>query len=1029
MRKILTLFFLSVSSVISYAQSLSLSLTQPPCNNDGIVTATFTGLVPPLTVYWQMMGQPMIVNPGVMSLTDQITNYSGSYLIVSVQDVNGATASNDLAAAPPFTYTVSSVNAICPSLGSATATVTGGLAPYTYNWYDIATSTTISTTNPASLPEGQYGVEITDANGCVYGTAQGMDSIYIENQAAFSLTMATTTANCTNGTATVTGITGSGVPPYTYLWSNGATTTSINSLMTGQYSVDVTDAIGCVAHANAYIPQSVQLNANITTTPTTCLQNDGAAISFGSGGMPPYSYTWSNGATTQSITGLAGGSYSVDLTDANGCIGTGYAFLSVATPITVTYAATPSSCTAPTGTATLTISNGTPPYTTVWNTFPVQTGATASGLPAGSYSFTVTDAVGCVKSGTVAISPVAVVNGTLSATTPSCIAANGALSVTASGGTAPYTYLWNNGGTTSAIGSLTAGAYNVTITDANGCTGFKYTYLNPSTPINLGLSTTQATCIFNNDGAALVVPTGGTAPYTYLWSNGNTTNNPTGLVSGNYYVYVTDANGCTKNAQAHVPYNAGNNSCYCTVEGTVYNDANGNCTQDVGEAGIKNIQMHLSGVGYAYTDTFGYYSFIVPSGTYTLSETVQTYYPLSGCQNNSITVNASATSGCTITNDFGNIINPIHSMHISSWHMGYPVPGNNYYLNTIITNEGTVTEANLMAGFKDDDQLLSPIFVPNTFYTGGTGNYYDIAPGVMSLAPAASQSIIKHYSVPTNIPMNTGLLFKDTVSYTSPMSNWLNDYTPWNNVSYYQPVVVSSYDPNFKEVSPKGIGNSGTIFPQDSVLEYMVHFQNLGTWYAQNIVVLDTLDADLDWTTLRPIYSSHDAEITINEDGVLKYEYKNINLPAKSQNELLSNGMFTYSIEMKQGLSNGTEFTNSAAIYFDYNAPVITNTTLNTLGWPTDVSEAVQSATENTFSLYPNPANGTFYAVVGSGEAASVSLNIVDMSGKLIMSKAVNVHKGSQAIAVDATSLAAGMYFVTLNTNGKVQTQKLVIMK
>jgi hypothetical protein len=1026
MRKIFTLFFLSAFSVYSYAQTASLVVTQPPCNNDGIITVNTTGFTPPLTVTWIMQGQAPIVHTGVMTTTDQITNYSGAYMSVEVTDGSGQAWDN--VSVSPFTYTTAMTPAICPSLGSGTVTVSGGLPPYTYNWYDINTNTSVSTANPASLPAGYYGIEITDANGCVFGTAQTLDSNIVEDIAPFNVTTATTVANCTNGSASVTGTPGTGVPPYTYLWSTGATTSSITGLVAGFYQVTVTDANGCAAQGYASVQQSIQIGANVTTTPTTCLQNNGALMTFGSGGMPPYTYQWSNGPTTQSQTGLPGGFYSVVVTDANGCSGEGYGFLSTATPITVTQVTTPSSCTAPTGSATLTISNGTAPYTTVWNTFPVQTGTAATGLSAGTYNFTVTDAVGCVRTGTVTIAPVTVVSGALSATAPSCIASNGAISVTASGGATPYTYLWNTGATTSGLTGIPAGGYNVTITDANGCVGHAYQSLNPTTPISIGLSTTNATCIYANDGAILAVPTGGTAPYTYTWSNGNTTNNPTGLGAGNYYVSVTDVNGCTKNAVNHVGYNPSNNSCYCTVEGFVYDDANNNCVQDLGELGIDNIQIHLAGFGYTYTDS-GYYSMKVPNGSYTLSESVQTFYPLSTCQNNSIAVNVTASSGCTITNDFGNSITPIHSVSVSEWQMGMAVPGNNYYLNTIIANQGTVTEANLIAGFKDDGQLLSPIFSPSGLYTAGVPDYYHITGGSLTLGAAGSQAITKHYNVPTNIPINTGLVFKDTVSYTAPMSNWLNDYTPWNNVAYYQPVVVSSYDPNFKEVLPKGAGTSGTIFPQDSVLEYMVHFQNMGTWYAQNIVVLDTLDADLDWTTLRPIYSSHDCEVTIDDAGILKYEFKNINLPTKGMNELLSNGMFTYSIETKPNLAMGTQFTNSAAIYFDYNAPVITNTTLNTLGWPTEVTNAVSSADDHTFSVYPNPANGLFYAVVGSSEDMKAELNVVDVSGKVIISKSVNVQKGSQAITMDASNLSAGMYFVTLNSNGKVQTQKLVIMK
>ena len=1026
MRKLLTLLLATAGSLASYAQSVTLSLTTAPCNNDGVVTANFSGLTPPLTVTWYVFGQPPIVNSGVMTTSDVLTNWAGGSVSVAVTDA-GSNQAYDGLQSYPMNYTVATTSAVCPTPGTATASVTGGTAPYTYVWWDKTTLTTVSTTNPASLPEGDYGITITDANGCVFGSLYEFDSIQVYDNFAMQVAITTVPANCSNGSATITGVTG-GTGPYTYLWSNAATTSAITGLMMGYYNVEVTDANGCDYTAYANVTQAVTIGANVTISPATCLQNDGSATSFGSGGMPPYTYLWSNTATTQTIGSLSAGNYSVTVTDANGCIGNGYANVFSSTPINVTYTTTPSSCTSPTGSATLTISGGTAPYTTVWNTFPVQMGITVSGVPAGNYAFTVTDAVGCVRTGVATIPPVNVISASFSQISPSCTTANGSLTVYPSGGTSPYTYSWSNSATTQTASSLQGGTHSVVITDAVGCTRTKSHYLLATTPITIGASTTPESCIFANDGAITVNPTGGTAPYTYSWNNGGTTSTITGLNDGQYIVSVTDVNGCSQTKYVTVPYNPNNNSCYCTVTGTVYNDANNNCTQDLGESGIPNIQMHLSGIGYAYTNANGDYSFIVPSGTYTLSETVQSYYPLATCQNNSISVNATASSGCTITNDFANTVATIHSVRVSSTHLIPPVPGNTYHLSAVITNQGTVTEAALMAGFKTDAQMPSPVFVPSTYYTGGTGGWYDIASGSVTLAPAASVSISKDYAVPTNIPLGTSLVFKDSTSYTASMSDWLNDYSPWNNVSYYQPVVVSSYDPNFKEVSPKGYGTQGTIFPQDSVLEYTVHFQNLGTWQAQNIVVLDTLDSDLDLTTLKPIYSTHPSQVTLTETGVLKYEFNNINLPAAMYNEVGSHGYFIYSIEVKPNLAQGTQFHNDASIYFDYNAPIVTNTTVNTLGWPQSVNTTASNAS-GTMALYPNPANNMFYAMISSEEDATADLTLVDVSGKVVVNKSLSVQKGSQTIPVDVSSLSPGIYFVKYANGVKSETQKLVIIQ
>jgi hypothetical protein len=1025
MRKTLTLMLLVWSSMTALGQTVTLTLTNAPCNMDGVVTANFSGFTPPLTVTWYTY-TGNIVNTGVMTTSDVLTNWAGGNVVVRVVD---AANNIDLTSIQsyPLTYGYTVVPAVCPAQGTITANIMGGTPPYTQVWYDQVTMINVGTTNPVSVPEGEYGIVVTDANGCVYGSPYNADSVLMWDSTSMQVAITTAPANCTNGSATITGITG-GTPPYTYLWNNSATTNSISGLMMGQYTVDVTDANGCDQTEYVNVPQSITIGANVTVSPATCLQNDGSATSFGSGGMQPYTYQWSNTATTQTIGSLSAGNYNVTVTDANGCIGNGYANVFASTPITVTHSTTSSSCTAPTGSATLTINGGTPPYTTVWNTFPVQTGVTVSGVPAGNYSFTVTDAVGCVRTGIVPITPVNIVGGNFSVTSPSCTAANGALSFNPTGGTAPYTYLWSTSATTQSISGLTAGSYNVAVTDAVGCTRYSLLYLSATTPISIGLSTTPASCIFTNDGAVTATPTGGTSPYTYSWSTGGTTNTISGLDDGNYWVHVTDANGCTKTNWTAVPYDQTTNSCYCTVTGTVYNDANTNCTQDLGESGIPNIQMHLSGVGYAYTNANGDYSFKVPSGSYTLSETVNTFYPLSGCQNNAIAVNATASSGCTITNDFANTVATIHSVRVSAVTVGAPpVPGNSYYLNTIITNQGTVPEAGLIASFKADGQFPAPVFSPSGYYTGGTNDYYTM--GATALSAGASLAIMKNYSVPTNIPMGTSVVFKDSASYTAPMSNWLNDYSPWNNVSYYNPIVLSSYDPNYKEVSPKGTGTQGTITPQDSVLEYTVHFQNLGTYMAQNIVVLDTIDSDLDLTTLRPIYSSHPASVTVSDAGELRYTFNNINLPAAMDNELLSNGFFIYSIEMKPNRPFGTQFTNSAAIYFDYNAPVITNTTLNTLGWPTNVNNTTNTTEGAGFSLYPNPANNMFYAMISSEVDASAGLSVVDVSGKVVVSKTLSLQKGAHAIPVDVASLTPGLYFVTYSLNGKKQTQKLVIMQ
>lgn len=1010
------------------AQSASFVLTQAPCNANGILTANFTGLTPPLTVNWYTAGGT-VTHTGVTSSSDVLTGYAGGPLWIYVQGANTSIDAS-FGGAPPLTYQASVTNGICPALSTASVVVAGGTAPYTYQWINAATSTVVSTANPAPLPDGNYQVMITDANGCAYGSIySGQDSmIYVHSEAPFNYTLSKTPANCTNGTATVSAITGSGVPPYTYLWSNGATTASISGLTAGSYSVTVTDANGCTRTKYVSVEQAITIGANITTTPATCTQSDGSLMVFGSGGTPPYSYLYSNGGTTQAQSNLPAGAYTVVVTDANGCFGNGYGYINGSSPVTATYTATASSCTAATGSATLSVSGGQAPYTITWGTFPAQSGTSASNLAPGNYPFHITDANGCVRTGVAAVPPVNIITANVTGTNATCTQTNGSITVTPAGGTAPYAYLWSNGATTATVNSLAAGSYSVAITDASGCSITKFRTVEASSPVNTGLASTATSCIFTTDGSIVATAWGGAAPYTYSWSNGQTTATATGLASGNYWLTVTDANGCVAHDYAHVSTGSGT-ACYCTITGTVYHDVNGNCIQDPGEPGIPNIQMHCSGNGYAYTNAAGVYTFHVPTGSYTLSETVQAAYPLAGCQSNAVTVNATAATGCTQTYNFANSLNPIHDIHISTWDNTLPVPGNSYSQTCIISNQGTVSESTVLAGYATDGQLNTPSFSPAGVFAGASTWFSTAGNTVPALAPAASQAFSVSYSVPTNIPMGTNLAFRDSAVYNGPMSGWVNDYSPWNNVNQHDAVVVSSYDPNFKQVNPKGIGATGNITHADSVLEYMVHFQNLGTYKAQNVVVIDTLDDNLDWSSVKPIYSSHVSKVEINEHGVMKYTFSNINLPAKMYDEPGSNGMFTYTAKLKPNLPLGTQIWNTAGIYFDYNEPVITNGVVNTLAALSSVNNP--AAIERlAFMLYPNPARTGFTTVVDNKQAnAATSLTITDVSGRVLLTKTMQLQVGQQLVSVNTEALTAGIYLVSLDVAGKKGTQKLVIVK
>ncbi|WP_183822314.1 T9SS type A sorting domain-containing protein, partial [Algibacter amylolyticus] len=354
-------------------------------------------------------------------------------------------------------------------------------------------------------------------------------------------------------TAAATG----GTAPYTYAWSNGATTATITGVIAGTYNVTVTDANGCTSDTSVTIVEPTALTASIASqTNMDCNGGaNGAATVTETGGTAPYTYTWSNGATTATITGVTAATYNVTVTDANGCTSDTSVTIVEPTALTASIASqTNMDCNGgANGAATVTEIGGTAPYTYVWSNS--ATTATITGVVAGTYNVTVTDANGCTSDTSVTITePTALTASITSQTNIDCNGgANGAATVTEVGGTAPYTYVWSNSATTATITGVTAGTYNVTVTDAKGCTSdTSVTITEPTTLTASITSQTNIDCNGGANGAATVTETGGTAPYTYVWSNGATTATITGVVAGIYNLTVTDANGCTSDTSVNI---------------------------------------------------------------------------------------------------------------------------------------------------------------------------------------------------------------------------------------------------------------------------------------------------------------------------------------------------------------------------------------------------------------------------------------------------------------------------------------------
>lgn len=1031
------LFILFLVSISQYAMSQTVTgtVTQTPCNNDGIYSVTTTGLPLPIT-YTYYFGSSTVVHANVNSTTDQLTNFgmsNNAYVYCEATSAGLYAYAYDTYT-PSFVFEVDGTSPVCPAtMGTLTANyVSGTTGPFSYTWTNTNTLATYSGNN-ALVPIGSYSAEIIDqTTGCKLVMSD--TGIYIQQLSNITATVSVTPAGCTNGTATA--VASGGIAPYAYSWGNGATGASVTGLSAGYYSLVITDAQGCQSNnLGAQISQNPQIMVNTTVTNATCLQPNGSAMAFASGGQGPYSYVWSNGQTGQTATNLPGGTnYSVIATDVNGCVGSGIALINTNTPIVVTYSSTASQCTSPTGSATLTASGGTAPYTYSWESNPSTT-STISGVAPGTYFFQVTDAVGCTRTGSVGVDPISTIYAYLNPSTVICPAASGTISTSVSGTNAPFTYLWSNGATTSSITGVPLGSYSCVITDAVGCSVTKWKSLTADSPISLGVSTVPATCIYNTNGSATANVGGGTAPYTYSYSNGATTATASGLGVNTYYLVVTDANGCTRSKTFSIQDSGADQSCYCTISGTVYVDANANCTNDLGENGVENIGVHCSGFGYAFTNANGEYSFRVPTGTYTISETVGQYYPLAPCQTNGTVVSVVAASGCNTTVDFANVINPLHDLRIVTMNSTVPpIPGNSYQQKVIVQNAGTVTESGIQLGAGLDSQVpfvgaSLPGFVQSS--NPATPNAYGVQSGFPSLNPNDVEVLILNYSTPTTIPLGTLVSYYDTVASAAPIAtSWLTDNSPWNNVNTFQTAVIGSYDPNYKEVTPRGTGTTGLIPLETKEFNYTIHFQNEGTYFAQNISVTDQLDADFDWTTFKPGYSDYEYTTTMSETGLVTFKFANINLPWKNAyGDALSSALVNYSIERKSTATVGTVFTNTADIYFDYNAPITTNTTVNTLDEPAGIEEAGTSADGVTVDLYPVPASDQLNIQVNNvSNSGTAVVSIIDLTGKVVLSDKMNLTEGSTLVTKSLSGLMTGTYLTRVQfENGSAIVKKIVV--
>ncbi len=619
-----------LSATVSQASQLTSSfsgVTEVNCFglSNGSVTAIAAGGVPQYIYTWSNTASTAAIN-----------NLSAGTYTVTITDHNACSTIDSITITQPplLNVLLTHVNSLqCHGMnnGSIIDTVTGGVLAYSYHWSNGQTSG-----SAVNLVAGVYTVTVTDANGCtvttsatitqptlLVSTVANVDSVvcYGQNNGSVSVNV--------NG----------GIPAYSYAWNTmpPQTTATASNLIAGVYTVTVTDSVGCTSTNTATVDQPAQFAATFSgLTQVTCYGlSNGSVAAVASGGISPYTFSWSNAADTAALANLIAGTYTVTITDMNACTATSSATITEPPLLIVSLTNADSvRCNGQSnGSITVGVTGGTPNYSYVWNTVPVQSTATASNIPAGTYTVTVTDNKGCTTTlSDVIYQPSPMVSSISNVVPVQCFGQhNGSLTANLSGGIAGYSYLWNStpSQNTAIAGNLAAGTYTVTITDGNGCTNTVSSVVTQPNQLTLNLNSTNQSCVNYCNGQITSVVGGGVQPYVYTWSNTQSTSGISSLCPGTYSVTVEDANHCSTDDVATII-----NNTYITAGFTAAPDS-----------GIIPLTVNFTFTGSGASN----YSWNFGDGSISTDQNPEHVFTTAGTYNVVLIVNSGSPDNCSDT--------------------------------------------------------------------------------------------------------------------------------------------------------------------------------------------------------------------------------------------------------------------------------------------------------------------------------------------------------------------------------------------
>lgn len=824
---------------------------------------------------------------------------------------------------------------------------TQGTPPYTYQWSNGGNTNVIT-----NLIAGTYSLTVTDSDNCT-GTA----SFVVNQPTELVVTAEVNNVTCAGGQdGSIILNVSNGTPGYTYSWQHGANTESIHNIVAGTYSVTVTDANGCSKQATYQVTQPNQILLQGDITHPSCFgENDGSITVSVSGGTPGYFFNWNNGATGNVFPNAAPGTYTVTVTDIRGCAAIGsYTIVSPQALNTVIQTTDVTQSGGSDGSATAIVNGGTIPYSYLWSTN--ETTSSINGLSAGSYGLTVTDQNGCTDVQIFTINePDCTLSADITGSEISCHGVHdGQATVTTSNNQGNVVYLWSNGGTTQTIFNLQANVYTVTITD-DACTVIKSISLSDPSVIDINVVTTNASCNTSN-GSITIQPFGGTPPYTYLWSNGSTQQNLTNLPAGDYFLTLTDDNGCNSYLPVTISEVDNQPPTFVNNQVTIYLDEDGQSSLTVIDP------------GYFFTDNCSLLSVTFSNADFDCSHLGQQSITATGRDfaGNQASILVTVTVLDTIAPE---IICP------NDISQGLCQGGEVFWDDPVYSDNCLVTQFSQTAGktigsfFELGTHLISYEAKDNAGNLAQCSFNIQITEGIQlqltkkdmschAIPDGSAQVDVSNVSAPFTIKWSNGAT---TESITGLIAGTYSvTVTDANNCSFESSVIVINPEPLALDVTE--IINASSIDGADGAITI---------------------------------------EITGGTPGYTFEWFKNNTLVSIEQNPSnLSPGSYRVNVRDKNGC-------------LIVGADIVVSYSLATGVWH-----------RNLISIYPNPAS---HQVMISGDVDDLHgtrVVLMDSYGRLQM---VPVLKQDQQISMDVSKLVDGFYFIHITRGSQSMVFKIVV--